>query len=335
MPRTVAALYDSRAEAELAGVRLVSQLKAKPPRIIGRDTVAAVDDLRISKDDVETYRQELRRGAHLLVAQVPSGASAERVIELLEQARDSSLGELADARENGENRDEGVSVRVADNTAAGAAPAITPKNAPIEPAGDAHLASDTVAGGKSEPPARVRHHNAPPEEHQPMSGGQELRIGRRQVAGARARVRAFTHDAPAEEQVTLRDQMIEVESRPCNRTLTDNEVEAGGLFKERVFEATETREEPVVTKVPVVREEVIVRKTVKERTETIRETVQQTDIEVEDLPGTEKDSPTFFGDGETGRPPENIADQWSQDGAEENEKEPTQREGQAHSSAWF
>src|SRR6476620_3762820 len=86
MPRTVAALYDSRVEAERASVRLSSQLKIRPGRIIGRDTVAAVDDLKISQDDADFYREKLGRGAHLFVAQIPTQTSPTRVIELLEEA---------------------------------------------------------------------------------------------------------------------------------------------------------------------------------------------------------------------------------------------------------
>ena len=62
------------------------------------------------------------------------------------------------------------------------------------------------------------------------------------------------------------------------------------------------REEPVVTKIAVVREEVIVRKTMQERTETIRDTVRQTEVEVEDLPSSEPTASTFFGQPAKERP---------------------------------
>jgi stress response protein YsnF len=77
-------------------------------------------------------------------------------------------------------------------------------------------------------------------------------------------------------------------------------MEAGGLFKERVFEIAEMREEPVVTKIAVVHEEVIVRKIVKERTETIRDSVRQTQVEVEDLPLPEEEGPGLFGSDKRG-----------------------------------
>jgi uncharacterized protein (TIGR02271 family) len=133
---------------------------------------------------------------------------------------------------------------------------------------------------------------APVEEEQIPVVSEELRIGKREVARGGARVRSFTREEPVEQNVTLNDEVVEVEGRPSERRLSDDEIEAGGLFKERVFEIAEMREEPVVTKVAVVREELIVRKTIKERTETIRDTVRHTEVEVEDLPAEE---PALFG----------------------------------------
>jgi stress response protein YsnF len=132
---------------------------------------------------------------------------------------------------------------------------------------------------------------------------EQLVVGKREVARGGARLRSVSRDTQAEEEVALNQEIVDVESRPSERRLSDEEVESGGLFKERVFEIAEMREEPVVTKVAVVREEVIVRKTVNERTETIRDTVRHTEVEVEDLAapsGSESQRPRFFTRGPTG-----------------------------------
>ena len=42
-------------------------------------------------------------------------------------------------------------------------------------------------------------------------------------------------------------------------------------------------EEGVITKAAVVREELVVRKYVEQRTETIRETVRRTEVDIDDL----------------------------------------------------
>jgi uncharacterized protein (TIGR02271 family) len=113
---------------------------------------------------------------------------------------------------------------------------------------------------------------------------EEIRIGKRAIERGGARVRSFVRETPAEEAVTLRQEHVAVDTRPAERRLTDSDVETAGLLKERVIEVSEMREEPVVTKSAVVREEVILKKEVTERTETVRETLRHTEIEVEELP---------------------------------------------------
>ena len=295
MARTVAALYDTRAEAELARSRLASEVNGKSSRIIAKQTAAAVDSLKFAESDVAAYRESVRRGGHLLIAEVPSNTSAERVIELLL----ASAGETEDtasppwdqvqhgfqvssAEPDGKemshaSASEASNVladreRVVDRTDPIAAQSL-PDNATeiLEPAADGALAEN---------------------EARPPLIGKNLRVGRRQLAGGRARVSSFTRVSPPEEPGLPRCETIEVESGLAGRELTDSEVEAAGLFQERVFEIAEMREVPIITKVAVVREEVIVRKTVKERTETIRETVRHTEVDVADL--AETPAPAFF-----------------------------------------
>jgi stress response protein YsnF len=281
MPRTIAALYDSRREAEFARARLVSDTKARSPRIISKDTLGAVDGLKIGRADAEVYRDGIRSGAHLLVAEVPSGVSARRVIDALE----ASLREGMDDGETGSwgDGDQGVQVKLPeDATAKESTPPAAeatrersdwPPKPPSEPTRPAQRAEDTS-------PEFVDQDRLPVVE-------ERLRIGKRQMVRGGARVRSHTREEPAEELVSLDEEIIEVGSRPCERELSQQEVEDGGLFSDRVFEIAQMREEPVVTKVAVVREEVIVRKTVKKRTETIRDTVRRTDVEVEDLPASD------------------------------------------------
>ena len=100
-------------------------------------------------------------------------------------------------------------------------------------------------------------------------------------------MRAFTRETPAEAEVDLREEVVEVESRPSGRRMNEAEVEPAGVFTNRVFEFSEMREEPVITKEAFVREELIIRKRVDQRTETIRDTVRHTEVEVEDLAGAD------------------------------------------------
>jgi uncharacterized protein (TIGR02271 family) len=107
---------------------------------------------------------------------------------------------------------------------------------------------------------------------------ERLRVGKRETAHGRVRIRSYVVETPVQEQVTLREERVEVERRPV-----DPSVPAGDdAFRQRVIEATETAEEAVVAKEARVVEEVVVRKEAEERTETVRDTVRRTEVEVED-----------------------------------------------------
>jgi len=111
---------------------------------------------------------------------------------------------------------------------------------------------------------------------------EEIEVGKRQV-GRGVRVYSEVTEKPVEKQVNLREEKIHVDRRPVNRDATPGEIES---FKEGQIELTETREEPVVKKTAHVVEEVRVGKDVKERTETIRDTVRRKDVRVEETGGT-------------------------------------------------
>jgi hypothetical protein len=58
-----------------------------------------------------------------------------------------------------------------------------------------------------------------------------------------------------------------------------------GQLRDQTIEVTETVEEPVVSKQARVREEVVVGKKSSQRTETVRDTVRKTEVDVEPLAG--------------------------------------------------
>lgn len=112
---------------------------------------------------------------------------------------------------------------------------------------------------------------------------EELQIGKRSVSRGGQRVRTYITERSVEEQVTLRDETIHVERRPASG---DANIDATNLFKEQTFEVTETDEEAVVAKRARVIEEVVIRKDVTDRTETIRDTVRRQDVDVQDIGAT-------------------------------------------------
>jgi uncharacterized protein (TIGR02271 family) len=113
---------------------------------------------------------------------------------------------------------------------------------------------------------------------------EELRIGKREVERGGVRVRSYVQERPVEEQVSLRDEHVEIERRPVDRPVTA--ADGDSLFQERTIELTERAEEAVVDKQAHVREEIGIRKDVDERTETIADTVRHTEVEVDDTRGT-------------------------------------------------
>lgn len=244
MTSTVAALYDTRAEAETAHARLSAEVNAKNLRIITRETAAAIDTLRISKEDADTYRQGVGRGAVLLVGEVTGEEDPGRVVGILKGSMSSSGGRHS------------------------------------EDVADSLEGPGTVAAGQE---VRI-----PVVE-------EDLRVGKREVLGGGAKVRTFTREHQVAEKVVLREERLEASSRPSERRLTVDQVQSGGLLKDRVIQVSEMREEPVITKEAFVREEVVLSKTVGHRTETIQETVRRTEVDVQELPGSSRASHRPYG----------------------------------------
>ena len=109
---------------------------------------------------------------------------------------------------------------------------------------------------------------------------ERLRVGKREVAQGAVRVRSYVVERPVEEQVRLRQERVNVDRQPVDRP-----VGAGAEpFKEQTIQARATSEEPVVSKEARVVEEVGVHKQASERTETVRDTVRETKVEVDDRP---------------------------------------------------
>lgn len=116
---------------------------------------------------------------------------------------------------------------------------------------------------------------------QQVSDAEALRSGEAQLISGRARVDTEGLDLAQGEAAAL--------PASAARALSEDEIAAGGFFRERVIEVAETREEAVVEKDVVVREEVVLRKQTEERVETIRESVRRTEVDVEEMGAPERD----------------------------------------------
>jgi len=296
--RTITGLFDSRPEAERAVEMLVQQCGIDRDNVqvyaAGSENVtagtmeprsedhhgflASLRDLFLPDEDRATYAEGVRRGGIMVAAQVPD----EQLDEAMEAFERSGAVDL-DTREQ-EWRQQGwtgasyetyggdaVLGPSSDGTRTGVSATTTGSaTAAAMPAG---ASTSATTGTTAATTARTGG-----EEVIPLVE-ERLRVGKREVANGRVRVRTYVVETPVQEQVTLREEHVEVERRPVDRPLTDaDRVD----FKDRTIEATETSEEAVIGKEARVREEVVVRKEAGERTQTVSDTVRRTEVEVDD-----------------------------------------------------
>ena len=111
---------------------------------------------------------------------------------------------------------------------------------------------------------------------------ENLQVGKRVEQTGGVRLRSRIVEKPVEASVRLREEHVTVQRTPVNRAASEADFKA---FKEGEMEVTESAERAVVAKEARVVEEVSLGKQVTEREETIRETVRNTEVDVEQIPG--------------------------------------------------
>ena len=113
-------------------------------------------------------------------------------------------------------------------------------------------------------------------EEQVIGVGEEvLNVGTRMVAGKTTRVRRVVVQAPVQQDVTLHTETVVLERR---KPISSNGNE---VLTEVTVEMSDFNEVPVVSKAVHLVEEVLLRKEVTARTETIHDTVRRDKLEIE------------------------------------------------------
>lgn len=199
---------------------------------------ASIRRLFVPDDDRHGYAEGIDRG-HAVLTVRPSSGEPERIASILESFEPIDF----DARMD-EWRDTGWSGRSA-------------------------YADTGVAGPGAHPSGS--------DEVIPVVE-EQVRVGKRSVERGGVRVRSYVVERPIEEDVQLREEHVDVERRPVDRSA---EV-PGDAFRERTIEATAYGEEPVVQKDARVVEEVTLRKQQSERTERVSDKARKQEVEVED-----------------------------------------------------
>jgi len=109
---------------------------------------------------------------------------------------------------------------------------------------------------------------------------EELQVGKRTVQRGGVRVHSRVTERPVEETIRLREEHVRVDRQPVDRAASEADFRAAG---ERVIEVDEFAEEPVIAKQARVIEEVRVGKEATERTETVRDSIRQSELDVENV----------------------------------------------------
>jgi uncharacterized protein (TIGR02271 family) len=104
---------------------------------------------------------------------------------------------------------------------------------------------------------------------------EELEIGKREVETGGIRLRTRIVENEVHENINLREEKVHVETIPVDRPATAADL------REDTIEMTESKEVPVVSKEARVVEEISLNKEVTEREETVRDTVRNTEVDVE------------------------------------------------------
>lgn len=261
--RTVTAMYKTAAEAQKAGQMLASQLRLDGSAIrvspgagvtdAGYDKsspyaekgfFASIKDLFLPEADRYAYAEGMRRGNVLLNATVDESqvAQASQVLEH-SGALDLDAQEASWKQSGWTGYD-----AAAHGTVHTAAPVAT---------GPAATGTDNTIRVLEE----------------------RLVVGKRAVEAGGVRVRAYVVERPVEAQVQLHEERVTIERRPVNREATAADTAA---FAEKTLEARATREEAVVSKDVHVVEEIGLKKQAADRTETVRDSVRKTEVDIED-----------------------------------------------------
>lgn len=262
MATTVLGLYDNSEEAD----RVVSEL-------IG-DKFDAESISRVSPRGPDTVNEhapgrQSGRGPLGIGANLPAGQLDDRL-------RDYGVPENAASRYAQGVRAGGemVAARV-DDARTSEAVAIFDRHNPI----DVENRYGRGQGRKAASSKRARREVAEGdkgEQRIPLPE-EELQVGKRKVEGGSVRVYTHVIEEPVREDVTLREEHVDVERRRVDRP-----VEAGDeAFQERTIELSESREEPVVRKTSRVIEEVVIDKDITEHTEQVEDTVRRTEAEID------------------------------------------------------
>ena len=229
----------------------------------------------ISEADAKTYDEGVQAGGTLVTVRVDEGMASdvERVMGIGGMTGGTGMGSTSTTGMVGNTATTGSTGYVAPAAAMGATAA----------AATTGRASDTIQVVK-----------------------EELAVGKREVEQGGVSITSRVVETPVEQQVNLRQESVQVERRPVNQP-----VAGADAFRNQTIEARATSEEAVVAKEARVVEEIGLRKQATETTQTVRDTVRETKVDIQDTASKGRAGVTgAMGgtpDGAPGNPPGTMA----------------------------
>ncbi len=228
----------------------------------------SLKELFLPEEDRYTYAEGLRRGGALVSVRA-NDADYERALEILDAEGAVNLDEReANWRSEGW---EGYQSGVASDSGFGHS-----GESGLEPG--ARISSASAATASPAPTAAQTPTTPTGQEEAIPVYEEQLRVGKRDINHGRVRVRSYVVETPVSEQVNLRNESVQVERKPVDRPVGAGDA----VFQDRIIEAEEHAEEAVVGKEARVKEVVTLKKTAKDRTQTVTDKVRSTKVDVED-----------------------------------------------------
>jgi stress response protein YsnF len=106
---------------------------------------------------------------------------------------------------------------------------------------------------------------------------EQINVGKRQIQEGTTRIRRFVTETPVEAQISLHEE----HTRVLRRASTDPNYIRNIDWTDKTIEATETAEEPVVTKSVRITEEVVIQREGSDHVKTVHDKVRRQQVEVE------------------------------------------------------
>jgi len=204
----------------------------------GGGIIGGLSGLGIPKEEAGYYAEGIRRGS-TLVSVSADDSRADEAITIFNRHHpvdiDQRSSHYTSTGYSGFNED---------------APHYAPEQIAAE---RSNYAATTAPSTAAVAPARTVSGTAGTNEVAIPVVEEQLAVGKREVTRGGARIHTYVTERPVEENVTLREEHVNVERRAVNRPANEADL---NTFKEGTFEVTERAEEAVVAKQARVVEEV-------------------------------------------------------------------------------